>query len=692
MTDFIPFGQYIHRNFALLQDERDLFHVALDGNEIFEEYLRAFPEGTNPLFRERTEHDCTNCRQFVRNFGGMIAINPTSLKVRSIWESHGGSLEYPYDVVMAHMAAFIDNLAIGTLFRVSQATFSTARNIKLLENGSTEVYNHFHGVAAPKFVTKEGAAVGEFDTSVQVLTESFERLNLGAVQAVLDMIHDGVLYRGEEHRAKVRAFQAALERYVSLDPKSQQRFIAVTAPNLAVSRFKNSVIGTLVSDLADGEDIERAVRSFEAKVAPANYQRTSQIVTQKMVDDALKQIDALGLNVSRRMAHLDDISVTNVLWVNGDTAPLMKHGLSAVLAGAVKATPVTISDKAVTEIGIDAFLSEVMPQATAIRLLLAPDLANNFMTLTTADGEGGPPLFKWNNNFAWSYTGNTTDSEMRQRVQAAGGRVDGVLRFTHSWNYDARNASLMDLHVFMPGSSSHSDGIHDRYPSGQRVGWNNRNDSVSGGVQDVDYVNEAPAGYIPVENITFPDMGRLKDGTYTFKIHNWQLRSPNKGGFRAEIEFGGQLFQYEQREPLKHKEWVTVAVATLKNGEFTIEHHLPTAVSSQDKWGLQINQFAEVRAITLSPNYWDDNAVGNKHWFFLLKDAKTDEQPRGIYNEYLNSDLAKHRKVFDVIGERTKPAITDDQLSGIGVSSTIRKEVILEVTTPGRKRNYKIQF
>ena len=35
-----------------------------------------------------------------------------------------------------------------------------------------------------------------------------------------------------------------------------------------------------------------------------------------------------------------------------------------------------------------------------------------------------------------------------------GGRIDGVLRFSHSWNYEGmRNGSLMDLHVFMPGSN-----------------------------------------------------------------------------------------------------------------------------------------------------------------------------------------------------------------------------------------------
>ena len=93
-----------------------------------------------------------------------------------------------------------------------------------------------------------------------------------------------------------------------------------------------------------------------------------------------------------------------------------------------------------------------------------------------------------------------------------------------------------------------------------------------------------------------------------------------------------------------------------------------------------------------SPNYWDENAVGNKHWFFILEGCKNDLPARGIYNEFLNSKFETHRKVFEVLGDRTKCQPTDDQLSGVGFSSTKGDSVIVKVLTSKGTQQYNINF
>jgi hypothetical protein len=95
---------------------------------------------------------------------------------------------------------------------------------------------------------------------------------------------------------------------------------------------------------------------------------------------------------------------------------------------------------------------------------------------------------------------------------------------------------------------------------------------------------------------------------------------------------------------------------------------------------LQTANFQEVSLVMSSPNYWDDNSTGNRHWFFMLKDCINSEGTRGFYNEFLDSKLLKHRKVFEILASKTKVQPSDNQLSGLGFSSTQRNSFLCRVT------------
>ncbi len=66
MSDFTPFGSAVHAAFntILAKDnasKENVFVVDVTGDELWDHYLASFPEGANPMFRERTEHDCSCC-------------------------------------------------------------------------------------------------------------------------------------------------------------------------------------------------------------------------------------------------------------------------------------------------------------------------------------------------------------------------------------------------------------------------------------------------------------------------------------------------------------------------------------------------------------------------------------------------------------------------------------------------------
>jgi hypothetical protein len=689
-SDFLLFTKLVGSTFQAMTKAAQVFVTSVDGETLYQMYLGAFPAGTNPIFSKSAEHDCSCCKQFLRRAGSIVTIDTRSA-LRTVWDDAAGKAPPPYDEVAANLRGVVLAADIADLYRVGdkETSFGAAQTRSLNKaSGKVITWDHLHTGTIPKSLqaASPDAARGDYRTTVQVFVRGLTELTPSAVDTVMSLVDAKSLYRGEEHKPALQQFQAAQRTFLSLPEGRERDVFAWTNAHGPASRFRNTVIGTLVQDLSEGRDLELAVQSFEAKVAPQNYKRTSAVITPGMVKDAMATIEELGLEsaLERRFAVIGDISVNDVKWVDNRAKPLMKGGLGdALMQHAVAANPRSPQedDQQAETISLDEFMTRVLPQTTSMELLLKGVHLGNLVSLTAPTHPEPKQLFRWDNDFAWSYAGNVADS-IAERVKKAGGKVDGAtLRVSLSWF----NTDDLDLHIHEPPGRG-AAGLRDHIYFGSKHGW-------TGGELDVDMNAAGVLSREPVENVVW--MKTISGGAYKVVVNNFRKRESVDVGFVVEVENNAKISHFSYNKAVRDKQDVHVATLHVKSG---IVEHLelgdPAVTASnvsQAKWGLHTETYVKVNAVTLSPNYWGDNAVGNRHTFFLLEGAKNDEPTRGIYNEFLHPRLEGHRKVFEIIGDKTKCQPTDGQLSGLGFSSTKRDAVLIRVQQGRKQRLFNVQ-
>lgn len=689
-----------------------LFTVNVNKDEVWNTYLDSFAPKHNQIFRVRRHHDCSCCRNFIKNLANVVIIN-SNYEIETLWDFD--LKEDPDNIVFQPvvdaLSALIKKEIIESVYLFNMNKVGNEYDLEMDDTKKNILFRweHFYAEIPKELVyaggikDRLGTVRNDKNTMATTLLSSLKVINSSSIDLVLSLIKDDNLARGESYRHIIEKFKEIKERFEDLngDASKERNFAWKVSQeelsrNPEICKIKNTSIGTLLLDLSEGKDADKAVRAFEYIVSGSNYQRKKPVFSERMVKEQKELLQSKGYmeSLGRRFAKLDDISVRDILYCNMDAASRMRDsedvfGSLTDLAVTKNGTKSGINSellKSAKEMGIAEFMENILPKLSSIEAYVDGKHTKNLCSIIAPENREAKSMFKWENPFSWAYAGNIAASDIKENVKSNGGKVDVPLRFSIQWNDKSEQY----------GHNGDDLDAHCMESSGEHIYFQNDTSTDTFGNLDVDIQNPH-IGKAAVENIAFPRLDKLKGKTFDFSVHNFANRG-GKGGFRAEIEFDGQVFNYEFTGLHANKDFVNVArVAVDQHGNMTIIHHLePTNGYSAggEMWGVKVREFTPVTVVMHSPNYWSLNdgvqGVGNKHYMFMLKDCVNTEQPNGFYNEFIQSDLLLHKGVFEALGSKLAVVPAEDQLSGLGFASGVRDDLILRVSSRDGELNNKL--
>ena len=693
-----------------------LFRSTVSGVEVWDKYIQSFDN--DPIYRDpdSSTHNCNLCNNFIRRYGNIVAIDE-QYQIITLWDFIPENTEYipvnntlssllsgkPIQDVFFETFESLKNLPYEG-FKRPQAAYilGIRQNVKRYTKEEAELYpdagikkddlktfHHLSVCMSSKFVkNREGsieAITSKYRDSKEVFMRGLETIPVDTLELVKDLINQGSLLDGTAHLPKLDEIIPIAKAYANVPSNKRDNWCWDKSYELSIAKFRNTLIGVLCTELAEGMELNRACQNWNKRVDPANYMKATAPITQKQINEAQIFVDDNGYTSAfkRRPATIEDIATSEILHMNADGGNITKE---VKLFDAVKPTKPSRHKRSefdkVEEVDIATFMYEILPTCTSVEAFLTNEHEQYMVTMTTSERKDSKQIFKWNNPFSWTFNGNLAGKSMiKNAVASQGGKVDGLLRFSIMWAKDSVDNSDLDAHC--------------QERPGDLIYFSHKLSYKTGGNLDIDITqpqrHKKERKKDVVENITFPNYPE-DNQSFEFMVHQYAER--NSKGFEAEIEFMGVQYQYSYPYPVRQNQKIKVATVTWQNGEFVIKHHLqPTDGFGIEKeiYGLKTGHFHKVNLACLSPNHWGEDAIGNKYYFFFLDGAQAQTSLRSFHNENLKGDLVVHRKVMEVLANTTMVESTTNELSGIGFNSTVRDELILRLQG-SHKRVIKVKF
>lgn len=738
-----------HAN-KVLESSR-LFKVNVSGEVLWDTYLSNLK---SDVFRhpQSNEDNCNNDRHFIMTYGNVVAVDPTTYQIVSLWPELDEKERY-YKA-FKEMDRLCKEATIESIFKVNFEDLSIysddnkKSNLDLFRIGYQDVIKTHTKADKSLNVYEEGKEHPTLKTVAYNVVNNIDKYNkpivgtttidYDTVKCELNKTYTFSFFNASIHRKHV-VFNTtdALRLSQSNDHVSMTRTnlgfeishidMVIEALNSnrmwnnetryikALNNLKELIIsnptenaiwlksdfvsGTMDSSnirealksLKEGEDFDTVIREWNKRTDPSKYKITEEReLSEREANAAQKFLVENGYDqlIQSRVFASVKDIVPEFIEYSRQSNGTVK---ATSLFDVVKTTKGTIDPKQfdkAKEISMEDFMS-LTQSAKSFEVLFENRLISNLVTLVTSDKKSDKNLFSWSNPVSWTYKDNAAGkSRFTELVKSYNAKTDVPFRATLVWSGDGKDDSDLDLHL----TAIDAKGYKDRCYYGHRT-------SECGAQLDVDIRTPLTEckGKQAIENIVYEKMPnniqRLELYVNGFRVH-----SSNKG-FEFELVTEKGVTSYSYTKKVGHQENVNVATIHLDNGKVTsIEHHLdPIGFSVSDKpttvWGLDTMQFHPCTLVCPSPNHWGDNDKGVLHWFFILDGCKSDEPIRPYHAAQLNGELRDYKRFLEELGKKYSIPASDYQLAGVGFNSTDSDYLIAKVLMlDGTSKVHKVKF
>lgn len=354
-----------------------------DTTGLFDTFLANLPMA----YRQR--YTCNSCRQFVDRFGGLVTIDEHGHTKPAVWAAMEDVPPLFVDAIIA-MRDAISTAKVTGVFYSDKHIWGTP---------VTGEWHHMHVTPPTDAIYRSRLktphqAMAEKSEDFAVLGRSLGDCTLQQVETALTVLRSDSLYRSEKVLSAAEWLYSLMVTLANTKHNNYKHNLlwhtVATAP-AGFCHVRNTMIGTLLDDIASNMGFDAVKRRFDAKMHPLQYQRPQVAPSAGNIEQAEKLVEKLSITNSlrRRFARIEDVQA---LWMPKLQQQQSANGLFGHLRPKGSASSGTLRMPSQT-VTWKKFQRDVLPLAESIQFYV--DSRDNFAALLTAVDADAPPILQW---------------------------------------------------------------------------------------------------------------------------------------------------------------------------------------------------------------------------------------------------------------------------------------------------------